>query len=567
MKKTILTLAITAGSLLAIAQQPGFQWAKSLGGIDQETPSKIKTDANGNVYTIGSFFGNTDLDPGPATANFTCAGLTDIFISKLDASGNFVWAKQIGSATEEVPFGIDVDASGNVYSIGWFNGTTDFDPGATTYTLTASLKDQFILKLDAAGNFVWARQFGAPTASVHPISIALDNSGDVYTTGNFDGTADFDPGIADYSLISNGVTDIFISKLDAAGNFVWAKSYGSVGNDYVKAMALDPSGVIYSIGTFDAVIDFGPSINTTTFSPIGGVDMFVSVTDNAGNFIFAKQFGDVTGSVFPQSIAVDSQNKIYAAGFFGGTFDFDPSVSFASNLSSVGNVDAFILKLDAGGQYVWANSIGGPSVSCYAPALKTDALFNVYVAGYFNGLTDFDPGIAVNNLSVSGSHDAYLLKLDALGNFTWVKKFGGNGLDVGVALTLDQASNIYLYGWYEQSADFDPTAGVTTLTAAGNTDVYIVKLNQSLTAINENTFAEAISVFPNPANDVLNINSEVVSNGFLKIELYNSLGQLVLQQEMDAQKPAINLKDLSAGIYVLNVMNEKETFSKKIVKQ
>jgi hypothetical protein len=567
MKKILLALAFIAGTLIASAQQPGFQWAKSLGSTGQESPSRITTDANGNVYTIGSFYGSTDLDPGPATANFTCLGLSDIFISKLDASGNFLWAKQIGGATDEIAFGIAVDAAGNVYSTGWFDGTTDFDPGVTTYTLAASLRDQFILKLDPSGNFIWAKQLGAATASVQPTSMALDNAGNVYTCGNFYGTADFDPGIATYTLISNGTSDVFISKIDATGNFVWANSFGSVGNDFVRSLALDPFGTIYTIGTFDANIDFDPSINTYTLDPIGGTDMFVSVIDGSGNFIFAKQFGDITGSVFPQSIAIDSQNNIYASGFFGGTFDFDPSVTVAAYLNAVGNSDVFILKLNPGGQYIWANSIGGANGSCFAPSIKADALFNVYIAGYYTALTDFDPGAATNNISVSGTHDAYLLKLDPLGNFTWVKRFGGNGLDVGIALTLDQASNIYLVGWYEQSADFDPTVGISTLTSAGNTDVFIVKLNQSLTTLNENKLTTALSIFPNPASNVLNINSDVIFNDLLKIEIYNSLGQLILKDQITSQKLSINIADLSAGIYILNVMNNKETFSKKIVKQ
>nr|MBA3682932.1 SBBP repeat-containing protein [Bacteroidota bacterium] len=553
-------------------QQPGFQWAKSMGGsIGDETPSAITTDASGNVYTIGVFTSLSDFDPGPSTYTLNATAPSDIFISKLDAAGNFVWAKAIGGPSGDVPYSIAADANGNVYSTGWFDGTTDFDPGAANYNLTAALRDQFILKLDAGGNFVWAKQIGASTASMNPVAIALDAAGDVYTTGNFEGTADFDPGVGTYTMVSTGASDLFILKIDAAGNFVWANRYGSVGNDYVKGMALDAFGTVYTIGTFDAAIDFGPSLNSTTLTPVSGADMFFSVVDGSGNFIFAKQLGDPGSFAIPYSIDIDAQNNIYATGIFGGGLDFDPSANTA-NLNSIGNVDGFILKLDAAGNYVWAKNIGGANASCLATCIKTDAIHNVYITGYFDMPIDFDPGLASNVLNVSGSLDAYLLKLDPTGNFTWVKKFGGNGLDIGTAIALDPASNIHLTGRFEQSADFDPTAGTTTLTSAGWTDVFIVKLNQSLTGLKEQTTANALSVFPNPAKENITIELDQAAfdklTGNVTIEIYNALGQKLSQETLNDKRSGINTAFLTKGLYVVRIINNESVIAtQKIIKE
>ena len=131
---------------------------------------RISVDAAGNVYTTGFFSRTVDFDPGAETANLTSAGAADIFVSKLDNAGNFVWARNMGgtSGDFDVGLGVIVDAAGNVYTTGYFNGTADFDPGAGTANLTsAGGADIFISKLDNAGNFVWAlrpsrrsRQFG-----------------------------------------------------------------------------------------------------------------------------------------------------------------------------------------------------------------------------------------------------------------------------------------------------------------------------------------------------------------------------------------------------------------------
>ena len=250
MKKLLLLSICLVAAVLANAQMPKLTWAKSIGGSSYYRGSSIKVDASGNVYTTGNFTGTADFDPGSGTFNLTAdAAGGDIFISKLDASGNFIWAKSIGSIGNDVGSSISVDASGNVYITGYFAGfaggtaAADFDPGSGTFNLTsAGDADIFILKLDASGNFVWAKSMGG-TTNEYGTSIALDASGNFYTTGSFQGTADFDPGTATFNLTSAGsagYSDIFISKFDTSGNFVWAKSMGdSTLHDAGTSIALD----------------------------------------------------------------------------------------------------------------------------------------------------------------------------------------------------------------------------------------------------------------------------------------------------------------------------------------
>ncbi len=143
------------------AQGPEFAWVKQMGGAGGEVGNSITLDNNGNIYTTGSFFGTCDFDPGSGTYNLTSFGYYDIFVSKIDASGNFLWAKQMGGADRMRGYSIAVDNNGNVYTTGDFYGTCDFDPGSGTYNLTSfGLNYTFLSKLNTTGNFVWAKQIG-----------------------------------------------------------------------------------------------------------------------------------------------------------------------------------------------------------------------------------------------------------------------------------------------------------------------------------------------------------------------------------------------------------------------
>lgn len=227
-----------------IAQNSNFLWAKQMVGITVEgigpnQGNSIAVDVNGNVYTTGNFYGTTDFDPGTGIYNMTSAGSSDIFISKLDASGNFLWAKQFGGGGFDQGKSVAVDNNGNVYIAGNFQYTGDFDPGDGVYNLDFSYGNISICKLDASGNFLWAKQFGNGYSALG--SITLDTDGNIYTTGSFPYTADFDPGTGTFNITSVGGPVMFVSKLDASGNFLWAIQLGgsATTNCYGSSIAVD----------------------------------------------------------------------------------------------------------------------------------------------------------------------------------------------------------------------------------------------------------------------------------------------------------------------------------------
>ena len=266
-----------------------FQWAKTIGGTATDYGSCITTDNSGNLYTLCGFRNTVDFDPNVAILNFTSIGLNDICISKLDPSGNLLWAKQFGGTSNDTPGrgGLALDNAGNIYFIGQFAGTCDFDPSSAVFNLTSNGKsDIFISKLDNLGNFLWAKNFG-DTISDFGIALKVDASGNVFSTGILGGTVDFDPGPGIFNLTSTRV-DVFVSKLDSMGNFVWTKNFGGIYSNEAFALTIDQFGNVLTTGMFMGAVDFDPGISTFNLTSVGAHDIFVSKFDNGGNFIWAK---------------------------------------------------------------------------------------------------------------------------------------------------------------------------------------------------------------------------------------------------------------------------------------
>jgi hypothetical protein len=261
-------------------------WARTWGGSDSVYGNSVAIDGSGNAYVTGEFYNTADFDPGPGVDNHTSNGFLDVFLSKFDSNGDFLWARTWGGSDDDKGYSVGIDGSGNAYVTGFFEGTVDFDPGpgVDNHTSTGGSSDVFLSKFDSNGDFLWARTWGE-SGYDKGYSVAIDGSGNAFVTGYFfKGPADFDPGPGVDNHTSNGSRDVFLSKFDSNGDFLWARTWGGSGYDYVYSVGIDGSGNAYVTGCFEETVDFDPGPGVDNHTSNGYYDAFLSKFPPDGNW-------------------------------------------------------------------------------------------------------------------------------------------------------------------------------------------------------------------------------------------------------------------------------------------
>jgi hypothetical protein len=337
MAKFLASLFFILAATILKAQQPVFNWAKAFTNAtnnnyyrDLSNGRAIAVDNNGNVYSAGLFQYTIDLDPGPGVFKLKANNYfeTAIYISKLDANGKFVWAKQLPVLVEWAAIELRTDNQGNVYVAAELSEQADMDPGAGVFAMSPlGFRDAFVVKLDTDGNFKWAKQFGGPGDTGSEITaLRIDNAGNVILCGLFNNTVDFDPGPGTYNLTSTAHMQPFVLKLNSNGDLVWALQYGSSaagsGGCGISNMKCDNNGNIYMVGAFRGNCDFDPGPSVYNMQGISLDDGFISKLDANGNFVWAKRIGNATNDYYqylsPGSIEIDSKGNILTTGYFFG---------------------------------------------------------------------------------------------------------------------------------------------------------------------------------------------------------------------------------------------------------
>nr|MBA3664776.1 SBBP repeat-containing protein [Bacteroidota bacterium] len=259
-----------------------FAWARKIAGAGYPYNYAIACDPENNLLLTGSFNQITDMDPGKGIVTFTSASyplyLPDIFISKFNTHGIFTWCRQIAGRSRKEPRDLAVDKNGFIYLTGNFSDTTDFDPGLGTFDLMSDWAgDMFVSKYNSNCSLEWVKQITDTGGWTVPLSIGVDKKGSVYTTGYFS-NADFDPGPAYYFLQSPSVPGLFVSQLNANGEFECAFNLGnnSPCGTTGQGLAIGPQSELYVCGVFSRTIDFDPSAQTLNLTAEGIFDGFVA---------------------------------------------------------------------------------------------------------------------------------------------------------------------------------------------------------------------------------------------------------------------------------------------------
>lgn len=480
MKKIYLILLLSTlvcGNLFS--QTMTFGWAKALKGTNSFIQVMSVTDNKGNVYTIGDFYGTADLDPGPGVSNMTApTSYTRAFIQKLDSSGNFVFAKMIGDDNTYVG-SIGIDDSMNVYCSGSFTGTEDLDPGPGIYNATSvgSGSNGFLLKLDTAGNFIWVKTMEGGIGKM-----TVDSLGNCYACGYSYSMEDFDPGPGIGLPIGTGTE--YVVKYNNNGNLVWARAFGNTSDGDIPDLAIDAAGNVYLSGKCDGPGDYDPGPGVFSMSP-NNDDLYFLKLNASGNFVWGLHLDVPVGNfLLCRDISCDAVGNLYLTGSYSGNFDFDPT-SGVTTVTSPTYDSYFLLKVTHNGGFGWVKSFGNSTSDLYGFSVTAKENM-LYTSGYFSATTDFDPGPATFNLTVTGSFSfpGYIHKLDTTGNFIWARSFGqgSNGHVYPRMVELDDDNDLYLVGTYTTGVgamlDFNPFSGTSMLTGSSNPSGYILKINQ-----------------------------------------------------------------------------------------
>ncbi|HKQ97071.1 MAG TPA: SBBP repeat-containing protein [Candidatus Polarisedimenticolia bacterium] len=318
-----------------------FVWARQIGCPSGGDAGPNAIAANGTrVAFTGNMSGTCDFDPGPGVAEVTVSAgtLENFFVAALDAGGGFAFASPFESPGSDNPHGIAVDAAGNVYTTGRARGPIDYDPGPGFDIQTG---DMFVIKQSPDGTEQWARAFASGSLG-RGFGVRTDASGGVYVAGQFSNSGDFDPGPGTAVRTAVALTDGFLLKLDASGNYAWVATFGGTGNDAARQVAVGTDGRVHVVGSFAGTADFDPGAAAFNLTSAGSTEGFALTLDQAGQFLRALSIGGTQADSILNT-AIDRGGHLVAIGSFTGTADFDPGPN-VSNLTAVGSSDAFVWK-------------------------------------------------------------------------------------------------------------------------------------------------------------------------------------------------------------------------------
>ena len=397
----------------------------------------------------GLSFGPCEGQVQPALENCLASADEDCDGTAQACTGNGLWSKRFGDAQAQSANAVANRAGGPVIT-GALAGAADFGGGTLT---SAGNTDVFVASYDYAGTFMWSKRFGDAQAQ-SGVAVAVDGLGNTLIIGDFAGAIDFGGG----TLTSAGQTDVFVAKLDSGGAFVWAKRFGDNQAQNGRGIAVDDAGNVVVTGSFAGKIDFGGGALTSA----GGTDAFVAKFDPDGNHLWSKRFGDAQAQS-GKAVAVDPAGNVVILGDAAGVIDFGGGA-----LTTAGGNDVFLASLDENGNYFWGK-IFGNNVAQAGSAVAIDTVGNVVITGSAAGQINFGGGALIS----AGGNDVFVARFTQGGMHLWSKLFGGAGAENGRGVSVDPFGGIVLTGDFATTVNF----GGTALTSAGNTDVFVVKLD------------------------------------------------------------------------------------------
>lgn len=542
-----------------------------------------------------------------------------INIISLLCSTNFLiaqswqWSNHIGSSQWDFSGNVAVDAIGNSYWAGIFQGGYCYSNIDTLGPIIGN-SDFIISKFDPSGNKLWWTQLGGnntiTNCSDGVASMVCDIDGNLYLTGSICGSATF----GSTFLTSLGQEDCFIAKFDGLGNCIWAKNVGGVKSDFGSGITLDNDGNLFLCGTNNETATF----DTFTIPPGG----FIAKYDTSGTCLWAKNKMSYVATQFmgnfctaaPQSVkyknglisisgyisndtinidtttiytlipnsnhgyiaqfdtsgnskwvnifsgptayfpgyehGVDDDGNNYVTGTFGGQGYFQTD-------TLQGSLGAFLVKFNENGIEQWVQEVATSGES-YGNMTSSDGYGNIYLTGKFSGGATFGSF----NLTASSPNDMFVARYNSSGDCLGVRAFGQAE---GYGVTQDANGNAYVCGNFDNTI----TIGNNTYTSYGDKDIFIAKLDEIVGISEERSSSNQLFIYANPNAGKCNITvpDEFVNEKNLTLSIFDNSGKLIQQKtlQMNDGKIKLNLEAEAKGVYNVNLSNGKKVYVGKMV--
>ena len=540
-------------------------WVSTAGAGNNDKGLSVVPTPSGFIYAMGTYLDTVTFELGNGNSLLNGnPNFNNTFIQKRTNDGVLNWVVGFGGLGESGVTGkkLAITPNGNCILLAHFFGAIDADPGLDTFILNAmnSKRNYCLIELNENGEFVWARNCVQVGEYDDVKNIAIDNYGDIYLSGIFHDSVDFDPGVSSHFVTSNGNSDIFIQKLQPNGDFIWVETFGSSGSEDISSLCLTPFNKLVIAGRFYETIDFDPGLGVEELSaPISTYASFLLQlsTDAEFNWVSFTQSS--------QEIVSDQSGNIFALGIFQGTIDFDLGLGI-SQLTSAGLTDAFIIRYSHEGEYLWAKRFGGPNYDFPSGIFATNS-GELFCCGSFAGTSDFDPNNGIYELSSSdGFDDVFILKLSNEGDFIWAEKTGGSGNNYERCwdICVNEENDIFFTGQFRDSGIFDPNSIGNQYLSMGYEDMFLAKWLDSPSSISNIKPEIYFHVFPNPTDKFLNIQSAVSLN-HSSFYIYDTSGLLVMSNIINDEQWYVDVSCLNPGMYVFKMCANGKYLSKTFV--
>ncbi|UOQ53973.1 T9SS type A sorting domain-containing protein [Hymenobacter cellulosivorans] len=547
---TILLAALTAQAQTA----PTWTMAKRLtsGGPDPTRNGAavdgLRTDASGNVFTVGDFHGTLDLGGTTFSTMPSVAGDYDSYLAKYNATGTLLWAKHLNGAYHEtVGTALAVDAAGNTYLTGSFygsitiEGTTLTDP---TYTAGGYQLNGYVAKFAPAGNLLWIKRIGSTTSSQGNAAgqaITMDGAGNVVLTASFSGSVTLGTttlNSTENPAFSYPSQDLLLAKLDPQGTVLWARNDGGTGSEWPQDITVDGADNIYLGGSIQGNAAFGT------------IRLTASDMNSDGALVKFSPAGTPQWAVkLPATVTSLGRNIVRHV-----------STDLAGNVSLVGEVEedlpsgdmyrAVVARYTTQGTLAWSH-LSTPSEANYNVSIVVDGAGNSYVGYPFMTSVNW-AGVSLT-ASAPNIVNCAIFSLTPQGTPRWSLR--NDSGDIGPnALSLDQNGLLYVGG----AANGPVQLGNLQLAAnSANYEPFFARLSNVTLATKPAQSLAALALYPNPAKNAATVSLPARSEAGTVV-VRDLTGRLVQQVSFAAAATQVPLplKTVSAGLYTVQVVTE-----------